>query len=144
MDVASYAPIAAALVPMTLAVVGIGALPRALDLLSLGSESAAARGVNVDAAERTALVCASLATGAAVSLAGPVAFVGIIVPHLVRLIVGADHRLVVPAAGLFGAAFLVACDLVARTVLAPVELPVGIVTAIIGGPFFLWLLFFRT
>lgn len=69
------------------------------------------------------------------------AFVGIIVPHLVRLVVGADHRLVMPAAGLFGAAFLVACDLVARTVLAPIELPVGVVTAVIGGPFFLWLLF---
>ena len=68
-------------------------------------------------------------------------FVGIIVPHLVRLVVGADHRLVLPAAALFGATFLIACDLVARTVLAPVELPVGIVTAIIGGPVFLWLLF---
>jgi len=70
-----------------------------------------------------------------------VAFVGIVVPHLVRLIVGADHRLVLPAAGLFGAAFLVLCDLVARTVMAPVELPVGVITATIGGPFFLWLLF---
>jgi iron complex transport system permease protein len=72
-----------------------------------------------------------------------VAFVGIIVPHLVRLIVGADHRLVLPASALFGAAFLIACDLVARTAFAPLELPVGIVTAIIGGPVFLWLLFRR-
>jgi iron complex transport system permease protein len=111
--------------------------------MSLGSEAAAARGVEVARAERIALVSASLATGAAVSLAGPVAFVGIIVPHMVRLVVGADHRLVMPAAALFGAAFLIGCDLVARTILAPVELPVGIVTAIIGGPFFLWLLFRR-
>jgi len=111
--------------------------------VSIGAESAAARGVNVPQAERVALVSASLATGAAVSLAGPVAFVGIIVPHMVRLIVGADHRLVLPASALFGAAFLVACDLVARTVIAPIELPVGIVTAIVGGPFFLWLLFRR-
>ena len=109
--------------------------------MSLGSEAAAARGVDVTRAERVALVSASLSTGAAVSLGGPVAFVGIIVPHLVRLIVGADHRLVLPASALFGAAFLVGCDLVARTALAPIELPVGIVTAIIGGPFFLWLLF---
>jgi len=128
---------------MTAAFGGFVTLPRALDLISVGSESAAARGVDVARSERVALVSASLATGAAVSLAGPVSFVGIVVPHLVRLIVGADHRLVLPASALFGAAFLIACDLLARTVLAPVELPVGIVTAMIGGPFFLWLLFRR-
>src|SRR2546426_6698253 len=143
LDVAAYAPIGAALVPMTAAFAGFVTLPRALDLISVGSESAAARGVNVTQSERVALVSASLATGAAVSLAGPVSFVGIVVPHLVRLIVGADHRLVLPASALFGAAFLIGCDLIARTALAPVELPVGIVTAIIGGPFFLWLLFRR-
>jgi len=87
-----------------------------------------------------AFISASLATGAAVSVGGPVGFIGIIVPHLVRLMVGADHRVVLPASALFGAAFLVACDVVSRTVLAPVELPVGIITALIGGPFFLWLL----
>jgi iron complex transport system permease protein len=143
LDVASYSPIAAALVPMSIAWAGFATLPRVLDLVSLGSESAAARGVNLERTERTALVSASLATGAAVSLAGPVSFVGIIVPHLVRLVVGADHRLVLPAAALFGGAFLIGCDLVARTVIAPLELPVGIVTAIIGGPVFLWLLFRR-
>jgi iron complex transport system permease protein len=144
LDVGSYAPILAALVPLALAFLGFARLPRTLDLLSLGTESAAARGVDVVRAERVALVCASLSTGAAVSLAGPVAFVGIIVPHLVRLLVGADHRLVLPASALFGAAFLVACDVIARTLLAPVEIPVGIVTAMIGGPFFLWVLFWRT
>ena len=143
LDIAAYAPIGAALVPMTIAWVGFATLPRVLDLLSVGAESAAARGVNVVRAERVALVSASLATGAAVSLGGPVSFVGIIVPHLVRLIVGADHRLVLPASALFGGAFLIGCDLIARTVLAPLELPVGIVTAIIGGPVFLWLLFRR-
>jgi iron complex transport system permease protein len=142
-DVAAYAPNGAALVPMTAAFAGFVTLPRALDLISVGSESAAARGVNVKQSERVALVSASLATGAAVSLGGPVSFVGIVVPHLVRLITGADHRLVLPASALFGAAFLIGCDLIARTALAPVELPVGIVTAIIGGPFFLWLLFRR-
>ena len=143
LDVASYAPITAALVPLTIAWAGFATLPRVLDLLSVGSESAAARGVDVERTERIALVSASLATGAAVSLAGPVSFVGIIVPHLVRLIVGADHRLVLPASALFGGAFLIGCDLVARTIIAPLELPVGIVTAIIGGPVFLWLLFRR-
>jgi iron complex transport system permease protein len=143
LDVASYAPIVAALGPVAVAWAGFATLPRVLDLISVGSESAAARGVNIERTERVALVSASLATGAAVSLAGPVSFVGIIVPHLVRLVVGADHRLVLPASALFGGAFLIGCDLVARTIIAPLELPVGIVTAIIGGPVFLWLLFRR-
>ena len=144
LDIGGYAPILGSLVPLTIAFAGFATLPRALDLISIGTESAASRGVNVSRAERIALVSASMATGAAVSLGGPVAFVGIIVPHLVRLIVGADHRLVLPASALFGAAFLIICDVVARVAFAPVELPVGIVTAIVGGPFFLWLLFRRT
>ena len=144
LDVASYAPILAALVPMAVAWGGFAFLPRMLDLMSVGAESAAGRGVNVARAERIGLVSASLAVGASVSLGGPVAFVGIIVPHLVRLMVGADHRLVLPASALFGGAFLIACDLVARTAFAPLELPVGIVTAFVGGPIFLWLLFRRT
>jgi iron complex transport system permease protein len=143
LDVASYAPLGAAIFPLALAWAGFATLPRVLDLLSVGAESAAARGVNVERTERVALVSASLATGAAVSLAGPVSFVGIIVPHLVRLVVGPDHRLVLPASALFGGAFLIGCDLVARTIIAPLELPVGIITAIIGGPVFLWLLFHR-
>jgi ABC-type Fe3+-siderophore transport system permease subunit len=143
LDVASYSPIAGALLPMAVAWSGFATLPRVLDLVSVGSESAAARGVDVTRTERVALVSASLATGAAVSLAGPVAFIGIIVPHLVRLIVGADHRLVLPGSALFGATLLIACDVVARTVMAPLELPVGIVTALVGGPVFLWLLFRR-
>jgi iron complex transport system permease protein len=143
LDIAAYAPVGAALIPMAVAWAGFATLPRVLDLLSVGAESAAARGVNIVHTERVALVSASLATGAAVSLGGPVSFVGIIVPHLVRLMVGADHRIVLPASALFGAAFLIGCDLVARTVMAPLELPVGIVTAIIGGPVFLWLLFRR-
>jgi len=143
LDVAGYAPLAVALAPLAIAGVGLATLPRVLDLMSLGADAAATRGVDTVRAERVALVSASLSTGAAVSLGGPVPFVGIIVPHLVRLVVGADHRLVLPASALFGAAFLIGCDLVARTVLAPVELPVGIVTAVIGGPVFLWLLFRR-
>jgi len=141
LDVGSYAPILAALVPFGLACIGFATLPRILDLISLGEDAAEARGVDVVRSERVALVSASLSTGAAVSLGGPVLFVGIIVPHIVRRLVGADHRLVLPASALFGATFLIACDLIARTIVAPVEMPVGIITAIIGGPFFLWLLF---
>jgi iron complex transport system permease protein len=111
-----------------------------LNLLSVGNDIAATRGVDVGRTQRLAFFSASLATSAAVSLAGPIGFVGIVVPHLVRLMVGVDHRVVLPASVLFGAAFLIGCDVVARMVLAPVEVPVGVVTAILGGPFFLWLL----
>jgi len=143
LDVGSYPPIVAA-VPMLLVAFAIAAVIAArLNLLSVGAAAAATRGVDVERTQRLAFVSASLATSTAVSLAGPVAFVGIVVPHLVRLMVGVDHRVVLPAAALFGASFLVACDLVARTILAPVEVPVGIVTAVIGGPFFLWLLIRR-
>jgi len=143
LDVASYPPIVAALVPMGLAYAGFATLPRVLDLISMGRESAEARGVDVARVERLALVSASMATGAAVSLGGPILLLGIIVPHLVRLLVGADHRLVLPASALFGASFLIICDLIARTAFGAVELPVGIITAIIGAPIFLWLLFRR-
>jgi len=143
LDVGSYSQIAAAAVPMTLAFIGVFTLPRVLDLISIGTEAAQSRGVDVKRAERLALLCASLATGAAVSLGGPIPFIGIVVPHIVRLLVGADHRLVLPASALFGATFLIICDVMARTAFGAVELPVGAVTALIGGPFFLWLLFRR-
>jgi iron complex transport system permease protein len=140
LDVASYAPIVAALPLVAVAWAAFAWLARPLNLLSLGAEAAATRGLAITRAQRVAFFGASLATGAAVSVGGPIGFVGIIVPHLVRLLVGADHRLVLPASAGFGAAFLVVCDALARTVLAPLELPVGIITAVIGGPFFLWLL----
>jgi iron complex transport system permease protein len=140
LDVSSFNPLVAALPLILLSFAIFAALPRTLNLLTLGEDVAGARGVDVSRAQRLAFLSASLATGAAVSLAGPIGFIGIVVPHLVRLLVGSDHRIVLPAATLFGAAFLVSCDLIARTVMAPIELPVGIVTAIIGGPLFLWLL----
>ena len=143
MDVGSYTDIVVALVPIAAACVAIGTLPRELDLVSIGAEAAESRGVDVRKAERVALVSASLLTGSAVSLGGPIPFVGIIVPHIVRLIVGADHRLVLPAAALFGGAFLVICDVIARTAFGPAGMPVGAITAFLGGPFFLWLLFRR-
>jgi iron complex transport system permease protein len=143
LDVSSYEPLVVSLPGFVIAFAVFAWLARPLNLLSLGPDSAESRGLNVARAQRAAFLSASLATGAAVSIGGPIGFVGIIIPHLVRLLVGPDHRLVLPAAALFGAAFLVACDLIARTILAPVELPVGIITALIGGPFFLWLLIRR-
>ena len=143
LDVGGYASLITVLPVLLLAAALLTSLPRSLDLISLGADAAAGRGVDVQRAEQRALIGASLATGAAVAVSGPIGFVGIIVPHLVRLLVGSDHRLVLPGSALFGAAFLIGCDLVARTVFSPVELPVGVVTALIGGPFFLWLLFQR-
>ena len=140
LDVGSFGPIVGALPLVVMAFLMFAALSSSLNLLSVGSDIAATRGVDVGRTQRLAFISAALATSAAVSLAGPIGFVGIVVPHLVRLMTGFDHRIVLPASALFGASFLVACDLVARTILAPVEVPVGIVTAMLGGPFFLWLL----
>jgi len=140
LDVASYLPLLVALPFVAAACVAFAWLARPLNLLSLGAAAAGSRGVNVVLAQRVAFFSASIATGAAVSVGGPIGFVGIIVPHFVRLLVGADHRLVLPGSAFMGGAFLVLCDVVARTTFGPLELPVGIVTALIGGPFFLWLL----
>ena len=140
LDVSSYTPLVSTLPLVAVSFTAFAWLARPLNLLSLGPDAAESRGLDVTRAQRVAFVSASLATGAAVSIGGPVGFIGIIVPHLVRLMVGADHRVVLPASALFGGAFLIACDAIARTVMAPLELPVGVITAILGGPFFLWLL----
>jgi len=140
LDVGSYLPIVASIPFLVVSFAIFAVLPRTLNMLSMGADVAASRGVEVVRAQRLAFFSASVATAAAVSLGGPIGFIGIVVPHLVRLLVGADHRIVLPASALFGAAFLILCDLGARTIMAPLEIPVGVVTALIGGPFFLWLL----
>ena len=94
----------------------------------------------MDRLKRRTFVLGSLLTGLAVSFAGLIGFVGLVVPHILRLILGPDHRLLLPAAFLGGAAFLVLADLAARLLISPNELPVGVVTALIGGPFFLYLM----
>lgn len=143
LDVSSYGQIAGALPFIALAAAIFAWLARPLNLMAAGVDAAESRGLDVQRTQRLAFFSASIITGAAVSIGGPIGFVGIIVPHLVRLVAGADHRVVLPASACIGGAFLVACDVVARTILAPVELPVGIVTATIGGPFFLWMLIKR-
>ncbi|HET8539537.1 MAG TPA: iron ABC transporter permease [Anaeromyxobacter sp.] len=134
--------LAASAVLVTLAVAALVALSARLNLLTLGDEEAASLGLDVRRARAWIFFAASAATGAAVALAGMVGFVGLIVPHLVRRVVGPDHRLLVPASALFGAAFLVLADALARLAFLPLgtEPPVGAVTAFLGGPFFLWLL----
>ena len=113
---------------------------RDLNLISTGVHSASSRGVNVKKIQKIGFVTASLITGTVVATCGPIGFVGLIVPHIVRLFVGPDLRILIPASMLFGASFLVICDTFARTLLSPTEIPVGIITAMLGGPFFIWLL----
>ncbi len=115
-------------------------LSRSLNLLALGDETAAHLGIPVERDRRLLLLATSLMVGAAVAVSGLIGFVGLIVPHALRLVIGSDHRLLVPAAALAGAGFLVASDTVARTLLGGRELPVGAVTALVGGPVFLYLL----
>ncbi|HEY8153079.1 MAG TPA: iron ABC transporter permease [Myxococcota bacterium] len=115
-------------------------LARSLNLLTLGEEAAQQLGVDVARVQRVLLVAASLMVGAAVSVAGLVGFVGLIIPHLLRLLIGPDHRLLIPSAALAGGAFLLLCDTAARTLLGGRELPVGALTSLAGGPVFLWLL----
>ena len=134
----------ASLLPLLLPGLGLLALQApVLNHLSLGEEMAAGHGVDVAAVHREVFLGAGLATAAVVSIAGPIGFVGLIVPHAVRRLSGFDHRVVLPAAFLLGGAFLVACDTVARIALAPTEMPVGILTALIGGPVFIHILLRR-
>jgi iron complex transport system permease protein len=113
---------------------------RTLNLISTSEETAFSKGVEVDQVRKIIFILASLITGLVVAISGPIGFVGLIVPHFLRLFLGVDHRYIIPASIIFGGAFLALCDTVARTILAPIDIPVGIITAILGGPFFLWLL----
>ena len=117
---------------------------RSLNLLLTGEETAMQLGVDVEKTKKILLVTASMTTAAAVSVSGTIGFVGLIIPHLLRLTLGPDHRLLLPAAVLFGASFLAAADTIARSVMAPVELPVGVITALCGAPYFIYLLYRRT
>lgn len=110
-----------------------------LNLLSLGEEEARNLGVRVGLVRLSGIVAASLITATVVSITGMIGFLGLMVPHICRLLIGSDHRLLVPGAALFGASFLIVADALARVVAAPTELPVGVITALAGGPFFLWL-----
>ncbi|WP_188207827.1 FecCD family ABC transporter permease [Alkalibacillus aidingensis] len=113
---------------------------RELNMLSLGEEIAHHSGVSVSRTRFYLLILASVMTGAAVSVSGAIGFVGLVVPHIVRLIVGADYRLILPLSIIGGAIFLVGADTFARTILAPREIPLGVVTAFLGAPFFAYLL----
>lgn len=134
-------PMLAVVAPLTLtpALVAL-ALARPLDVLSLGERAAGSLGIEVERLKQLSVLLVALSVGASVAVTGVIAFVGLVVPHLVRLAVGPGHRLVLPGSLLLGACLLVLADLVSRTVVAPAELPVGVVTTLVGGPFFLGLL----
>ena len=115
-------------------------IARGLDLLALGESEAFHGGIDVQRLKRICVVLVAAAAGAAVSVSGVIGFVGIVVPHLLRIVIGPGHRLLLPATLLLGAVLMLVADTFARTLAAPAELPVGIVTAVIGAPFFLYLL----
>ena len=115
-------------------------LARSLNALLLGEAEARHLGFDVERAKRLVLVCAALATGGTVAFTGIIAFVGLVVPHMIRLMLGPDNRQLLPLAALCGASLLLVADLAARLVVLPAELPIGVITSAIGGPFFIWLL----
>jgi len=115
-------------------------MARALNAMALGEATAYHLGVPVQRFKNIAIVAVAAATGASVAVSGGIGFVGIVVPHLLRLLIGPDHRYLLPASALLGASLLLLADAVSRTIVAPAELPIGIVTAAVGAPFFLWIL----
>jgi iron complex transport system permease protein len=111
-----------------------------LNLLTMGEETAAHKGLNVEKTKKIVIVAASLITAAAVSVSGLIGFVGLLIPHIMRMLTGPDHRVLIPASAIAGAVFLILTDTFARTMFLPEEMPVGVITALFGAPFFFWLL----
>lgn len=141
LDVIGYGVLLHSLPVLLLSFGGLWLMSRTFNLLSTSEESALSKGVNVARVQKISFILASLITGTVVALSGPIGFVGLIVPHLLRILGGPDHRYLIPSSIFFGGGFLVLADTIARTAMSPVDLPVGILTALLGGPFFLWLLF---
>ena len=121
----------------------LGKHVRVLNILALGEEPARSLGINTERTKRVIFLLSALMTGAVVSFSGMIGFIGMIIPHAVRLLVGADHRLLLPASTLVGGMFLMVADTMARTLFVPSEVPVGVMTALAGGPFFVYLLVWR-
>lgn len=140
LDWIAYERLLRAAVPVAVGLMIMLMLARSLNALSAGPDAAASLGVDATRATTIGFVTASLLVGAGIALAGPIGFVGLIVPHALRALVGPDHRVLMPASMLLGGTLLVLCDTLARVVLAPDQLPVGVVTALLGGPFFLLIL----
>ncbi len=140
LDAPGYRPVGVMALGCAVGVAAIYAHAPALNLLALGEESALQLGVEAERVKRLVFVAASLLTGVVVAHTGPIGFVGLIVPHAVRMAIGSDNRVLIPAAAGIGAGFLVLADTLARVVVRPAELPVGVITAFCGAPFFIYLL----
>lgn len=140
---ATWSKIAAAGPIIVAALIAAPFMARALNAMALGEATAHHLGVPVQRFKNVAIVSVAAATGASVAVSGGIGFVGIVVPHLLRLLIGPDHRYLLPASALLGASLLLLADAVSRTIVAPAELPIGIVTAAVGAPFFLWILLRR-
>lgn len=121
----------------------IACLPYELNLLSMGDEIAASRGVNLERTRKLLFFGTSITVGGIVAVCGPIGFVGLMSPHIGRLLIGSDHRYLTVVSALLGGSLLTLCDTLARTIIAPAEIPVGVVTSLLGCPFFLWLLLRR-
>ena len=140
LEVVGFEPVWQVLPFALVGLVAVSVLAREMDLLVVGEDLAATRGVSVEQVKRLLFFAVSIMVGGVTAVCGPIGFVGLIVPHIGRLLVGGHHRFLAPFSVLGGAAFLVTCDTVARVTIAPVEIPVGSITALVGGPFFLTLL----
>jgi iron complex transport system permease protein len=140
LNVVGYMPWARTVPMVLLSVVAVIVVSPKLNLLAAGEDWASTRGANVHRLKMTSYFMGSVLTGAVTAFSGPIGFVGLVVPHTLRMIAGPDHRILVPGSFFLGAAFLVLCDTAARTLLSPTEIPVGVITALLGGPFFIMLL----
>jgi iron complex transport system permease protein len=143
-EIVGYRPLLTVLPFVAIGVVAVVLSANELNVMTLGEDIALSRGVPVRRVKRTLFFAVSLMVGAVVSVCGPIGFIGMMAPHICRLMIGHDHRYLAPASLLFGGAFLVLCDALARRLIAPAEIPVGVITALLGGPFFLWLLLRRS
>jgi iron complex transport system permease protein len=132
--------VAVAVIPISAGIIGIYAFARDLNVMQLGEESALTLGIEIESVKKILLALSALIAGVAVSVSGIIGFVGLIIPHMARIVVGPDHRILIPVSALSGAIFLIFADSIARTVISPAELPVGIITAFFGAPFFIYLL----
>ena len=135
-----YGPLAVIAPVLVIASIILYRFSRHLNLITAGEETALQLGVEVERAKKTCFLVVSLIIGLVVAFSGLIGFIGLIVPHLGRMVFGSDHRLLIPIAALGGASFLIAADTLARTIISPSELPVGVITAFMGAPFFIYLL----
>jgi len=135
-----WKPLVSISIPSIISMVLMNFFVKDLNILLTGEESAQSLGVDVERVKTYILILGTFMVSMSVSISGIIGFVGLIIPHMVRLVLGADHKILLPASALVGGIFMISADLVARTVISPMELPVGIITALFGGPFFLYLL----